>query len=605
MSTVDVEALAVAKIQAMVARCPHLKPFIASNDKTPFTDGHIDVYSGLGQRKADWRGRVSVQVKGRSHAGKQPAQASFGISRIDLLGFQRDSGVLYFYVAVDKRGRCKPYYALLSPFTIEHFLNSAPATQASISVAFKRLPNQPVEIERIVALALKTRDQRTSVGFDSDVFERMRSLTVHSAIDLDLRAPLRLTPDELDYALELTTEGGLTLPLGGELHIYPQTYMEQVTDIAIGAGGVTFERVSTRRIDEETVEVRLGPAVTLTMRENGTQRIWNVGYTAPGNFVERLKATRFLIGLIEKQGVEIDGAPSPLGGATGDVAGHLDELRGHLSSLGELEELFDHLGVDGALIDLDEVSAEAFTWLKALHRAFVRGEELRNDSGDTARGLVHFGPWAVMLMTVRGSEPDTWRYIDPFDPAAPHVFRWSAEDDDAANAFPVTAYDIVEQEHLPTILNLRLDRILDAYEPIADSDRTMGLANQRVLALVLAADSKEVRKEEFLRAASALNEWIIEHEGETRVHLINRWQILHRTTGLSPEQLNAIRDMERRAGRENPAMAEEIELSCAILLGDAEDVAYLLGEIAEDKLATIRTWPIWNLRPAEPGALEA
>lgn len=449
------------------------------------------------RRLAGWLGRVSVQAKGRSHAGKRPTQVSFGISRIDLLGFQRDSGVLYIYVAVDKRGHCAPYYALLSPFTIEHFLNSVPAAQASISVVFKRFPNQPAEIERIVALALKTRDQRTSVGFDSRLFERMKSLTVHSAIDLDLSAPIRLTPDELDYALELTTEGGLTLPLGGELHIYPQTYSEQRTEIAIGAGGVAYERVSTRRIDEETVEVRLGPAVTLTMREDGTQRTWNVGYTAPGNFVERLKATRFLIGLIEKQGVEIDGAPSPLGGATGDVASHLHELRGHLSTLGELEALFDHLGVDGALIDLDEISAEEFTWLKALHRAFVRGEELRNESGDTARGLVHFGPWAVMLMTVRGSEPDTCRYIDPFDPAAPHMLRWSAEDDDAANAFPVTAYDIVEQEHLPRILNLRLDRILDAYEPIADSDRTMSLANQRVLALVLAADAKAVRKEEF------------------------------------------------------------------------------------------------------------
>jgi len=413
MSTVDVEALAVAKIQAMIARCPHLKPFIASNDKTPFTDGHIDVYSGLGQKKTDWLGRVTVQVKGRSHSGKQPAQISFSISRIDLLGFQRDSGVLYFYVAVDKRGRCTPYYALLSPFTIEHFLNSAPATQGSISVVFKRFPNQPVEIERIVALALKTRDQRTSLGFDSDVFQRMKSLTVYSAIDLNLSAPLRLAPDELDYALELTTEGGLTLPLSGELHIYPQTYMEQSTDIAIGAGGVTYERVSTRRIDAETVEVRLGPAVTLTMRENETQRIWNVSYTAPGNFVDRLKATRFLVGLIEKQGVEINGAASPLGGATGDVAGYLDELHGHLSTLGELDELFDHLGVDSALVDLDEISGDAFNWLKALHRAFIGGEELRNESGDTARGLVHLGRWAVMLMTVRGSQPDTWRYIDP------------------------------------------------------------------------------------------------------------------------------------------------------------------------------------------------
>lgn len=509
----DVEALAVAKIQAMVGRCPHLKPFIASNDKTPFTDGHIDAYSGLGQKKIDWLGRISVQVKGRASSRKQAAQTSFSISRVDLLGFQRDSGVLYFYVAVDKSGRCAPYYALLSPFAIEHYLRSVPGARATISIPFKRFPHGPDRIEPIVALALKTRDQRPSLGYDPELFQQMLSLTIHSATDLSLDAPLRLTPGELDYAIELTTQGGLTVPVGGELHIIPQAYGEQPTDISIGAGGVTYERVRTRRIDEETVEVRLGPAVTLTLRETGSQRIWNLTYTAPGNFGERLKATRFLIGLMEKSGVEINGAPSPLGGATGEVTEHHDELRGHLASLDQLEELFARLGIGGDLLNLDELDSQAFEALKTLHRAFVGEEELRNDSGETARGLMQIGRWAVMLMTVPGSEPGKWRYVDPFDPAAPHMFRWSADDDDGVNAIPVTAYDIVEQEHLPVILNLRLDRIIDAYEPIADSTRTMSLANQRVLALILAGDSSEERREEFLHAASALNEWIIAHEG--------------------------------------------------------------------------------------------
>jgi len=599
---VDTEALAVAKIQGMVARCPHLKPFVASNDKTPFTDGHIDVYSALGQKKADWLGRVSVQVKGRARSGKRPAQIAFSVSRVDLLGFQRDSGALYFYVAVDRRGNCTPYYALLSPFAIEHFLSTVPGEQASISIPFKRFPHQPAEIERIVALALKTRDQRPSLGYDPDLFQRMKSLTIHSAVDLDLNAPVRLAPDELDYALELTTEGGLTLPLGGELHIYPQTYIEQETDVAVGAGGVTYERVTTRRVDTETVEVRLGPAITLTMREADSQRIWNMRYTAPGGFLDRLKATRFLIGLMEEQRVEINGTPSALGGAPDDASTHLVELRGHLAALSELEELFDHLGVDGTLVDLDEISADAFHWLHALHRAFIGGEELRNDSGETGRGLVHFGRWAIMLMTIAGTEPETWRYIDPFDPSAPHMFRWSAEDDDGKNAIPVTAYDIVEQEHLPSILNLRLDHIVEAYEPISDGDRTMSLANQRVLALILAAGASDERRYEFLHAAEVLNEWVIAHEGESPVHLINRWQILHRTGRLTPEHLDAVRALKRRAGRGRIEMADEIELSCALLLGDAPEVDYLLTEMPEEKLDTIRTWPIWQLRSESASA---
>ena len=118
--SVDVEVLAVAKIQKMIGRCPHLKAILASNDKTPFTDGHIDIYGGLGQKKSDWLGRVSVQIKGRTRTRKQTEMLTFGISRTDLTGFQKDSGVLYIYVAVDRHGRCVPYYAILSQIGRAH-----------------------------------------------------------------------------------------------------------------------------------------------------------------------------------------------------------------------------------------------------------------------------------------------------------------------------------------------------------------------------------------------------------------------------------------------------------------------------------------------------
>jgi hypothetical protein len=51
-------------------------------------------------------------------------------------------------------------------------------------------------------------------------------------------------------------------------------------------------------------------------------------------------------------------------------------------------------------------------------------------------------------------------------------------------------------------------------------------------------------------------------------------------------------------------MPDETELSCALLLGDAEEVAYLVGETTEEKLITIRTWPIWHLRHQETREIE-
>jgi hypothetical protein len=48
--------------------------------------------------------------------------------------------------------------------------------------------------------------------------------------------------------------------------------------------------------------------------------------------------------------------------------------------------------------------------------------------------------------------------------------------------------------------------------------------------------------------------------------------------------------------RSNDVMAEEAELSCALLLGEREETEFLVCQMAEEKLQAVRTWPIWKLR---------
>ena len=182
MINVDVEIKGVAEIQAMVANCRHLKPLIAANDKTPFTDGCINLYNGLSQKNEDFLGQVPVQVKGRKHDGRLKELLNFQISRTDLLGFQKDSGVLYFVVLVDSRGACTPYYSVLHPGKIDHLLRQARPKQRSFSVRFERFPADTREIEQIVAFALKTRELKLPPKVDPVVFENMKSITVHTTL---------------------------------------------------------------------------------------------------------------------------------------------------------------------------------------------------------------------------------------------------------------------------------------------------------------------------------------------------------------------------------------------------------------------------------------
>lgn len=590
----DVEGLAVAEIQRLIGRCSHLRPILATNDKTPFTDGHIDVYGGLGQTKKEWLGRVGAQVKGRTYDGKPRTTVTFRIARVDLLAFQRDSGVLYFFVTVDRNGECAPYYALLSPFAIEHYLRQTPAKQKTIAVPFQEFPSHPVEIERIVGLALKTREQRSSLGFDPVVLERMQSITVHSATDLDLTSPVVLTPGVVDFALEIVTEGGMSVPLSGVLHIIPKEYVEHESTITIGSGAITYDNVQARRINETSVEFTLDEGLSLVFVAAPGQQQLTINFTAPSNFAKRLVATEFLGEATSRGELHVNGMATSLGNVSS--SDWVKDLNAQLAFLRQLDELFEYLAVDSKLVEFDDLDDQQILNLQNLHRAFIGGEEPYNEGGELSRGLMDAGPWMLMILVVPGNEANRWRYVNPFDPAAPHLFRWSADADDPSDTVPVTAYDIVEQEELAKLLNLRLDAIVPAYEAILDSPQTTNFANRRVLALILAADACKVREEELLDAAEALNEWLISLEGERTAHLINRWQILWRRGALAKEDHASIIGMKRRMARSDDSMAVEAELSCALLAGNSDEVEYLIGQLSDDKLQTVQGWPIWRLR---------
>ena len=214
----------MAEIAGLVARCPHLKPVISTNDKTVFTDGHIEVYQGLGQTKAEWRGRVPVQVKGRTGQlgrGKLPKHP---ISRDDLRAYQLESGVLFFYVVVDgKTGKTTPFYRLLSPFAIESILREGPKGKAQIPVQMSALPIDVEAFERLVALAFMTRAQNPSMGFDPILFEKAESFTLHAATAINFDEPQVLAPGVTDFALVLNTSDGMAIPWTASFTSYRPT----------------------------------------------------------------------------------------------------------------------------------------------------------------------------------------------------------------------------------------------------------------------------------------------------------------------------------------------------------------------------------------------
>lgn len=590
----DVESLAVSKISEMIARCARLVPTITTNDKTPFTDGHIEVYREPKKSKAHWEGRVSVQVKGRSHTSKSGDKLSFQVSRTDLTAYQADRGVLYFVVAVSpKTGTLTPFYYLLAPFAIDALLRDATEGSDKISLELKRFPNDPTSIERIVRVALKSRDQVTSIGFDPALYALFDSTTIYSAEDLNLNAPLVLNPGSNDFVLIANTSDGFAIPLAGAIHFVPQEYEQRTSDVSIRSGQIVYEESTVRRITTDSFEIGLSEGLRLLMHDS--DGIWSttVNLTLDETLSNRLKAVEFFLSLIDTNSIELGGNALPFRLGQKDAEG---DLREHLATLRELGALFDVLGVDKSFIKMSAIDKAQASQLASLHQAFVEKQEVESDSAQISRVIQSVGDWKVMFLVTTGASEGRWRLIDPFSPDSRHQFRYDNDNEnDGTKSFPVTAYDIVEEEYLAEVLNLRLDQIVSAYEAIADFESTPNLANHRVLALIAAADNCPKRNDEFLTAAYLLNEWLIAERQSESHHRINRWQILSRRGLLTADDRRDVRALRRELARSPEPNADLLEVAFALLLSEAEEVEYQLAILPKARTELLKRWPIWKL----------
>ncbi len=596
MVPMNVELQAVTKIVQMVSKCPHLEPVIDSNDKTPLTDGHIDVYSSKKHSKENYDGRVIVQVKGRMLSGKKSIPRTFPITKTDLVGYQKGPGVLYFVVYVDPSAdKLIPAYILLSPFRIQRLIKEM-AGQKQIGVRLKPLPADPSKIEGIVNLAAKSADEKPAVRIDRGQLKDLSRITIYTDGSLNLNVPVKLTRADYDFTLVFETTGGTTLPVDEELFITPHEYVGEVTELAVASGDFVFRNPIRRRVDEDTVELELSEGLKIQRSSTGKATTGSVSLTMRKTLRERFNDIGFYLACIDNQVFSLDGVESKV-----EVASVNDQsdLREHFEYLTTLMSLCAHLQVDSSLVELESLEGKRGRQLVGLHGVMIGGEEISDAHHETGRILQPMGLWSIQLLVTQDSTDGKWLCRDLFHPELGRQFVASGEDKTGELQISrVTPYEIVEREKLPYMLNLHLYNLVNAYNDIFEYPDTAGHANATVLNLIRAADAGTIRKSEFLDAASSLNNWLISKQGGLPNHQINDWQIAVRNGQLTSDQRPGIRSLKSQASRNEIEEPLFVETACAILLGDDEETAYCLSCLDDAQLFELQDWPIWDLHNA-------
>ncbi len=603
---VNVEEAAVVAVRRELAYCPRLSAEIAVKDRTPITDGHVDVYEGSVQTNATLKGRVSVQVKGGSHVNKKvfkKQSTTYQVEKEVLAFFRDNGGGVYFYVAVHPESRLeKIFFAVMNPFKINRIIREMKPGQATKAVPLKTLPSRTSEIERIFDFAVVTRNQDVKLGVDDALIENSERFTLFTTDGVDFSKHSMLDPTKQDFAVVFHTSEGMNIPVDVDMQITPASYIPHESDVSFACGNVEYERSIVRQTGDHSLEAKLSEALTLEMTAGNGPSTITLQLSQHGSVRDQFDAVRFFIAASDGNPITVNGDVRPI---TERPQPASKEDRDNLKGLQRLMELFEKLSIDAAIVEFGDITPEQYRMLQLMYAAIVQNEALHAESGRAGRFDLAVGPFMAILMAVRGDESNHWRFFDPCAPANRSEFRlYTVSETGESEETDGTIYEALSAHEVAIALNLRLGSIPSAYEEMGDRSTALILAQRTVLKLVGAADQSHLsQRSRLLTAAETLNEWIIGQDGELAVHLVNRWQIIKRVSTLSAQVLDEIRALRRGALRAKENNADLLYACTSILLGDDAEVRAAIGELEEDRLNLLRTWPIWSL--ASPLAADA
>lgn len=142
----DIEELATNAVKKSILTSIFLSQYISENDKEPSWDGFVYIYSREEKTKADFYGKVPVQVKGKYCEDLSRDQIKHSVEISDLNSYLKDGGVLFFvtYIA-DGGNKERIYYAPLTAAYIQELLAVCKKTQIKKQIVLAPFPMDPTQ----------------------------------------------------------------------------------------------------------------------------------------------------------------------------------------------------------------------------------------------------------------------------------------------------------------------------------------------------------------------------------------------------------------------------------------------------------------------------
>lgn len=569
----DIEEIAVQRVKREILKYDCLKDYINSNDKTPMWDGEIYIYKENSKYKAneDFRGKISVQVKGHKVNKIKSGNSKYSIDVEYLRAYQKDKkGVLLFVVEMTDSENTQIYYANLLPVDLKEILERVKGNQKTVSIDIRQIKEKsPSSMKMICLNFFRNSNEQMNIEIKNiDEIEKVNKIEFTVVGEEKYLEDYLFNNDIYSYAFDEVTNKKYALPKLKKI----QKYQTNKVDVKI-KDKLYYNQITIVKNREEEY-ILYGKSTKIYLDRN------KINFKLKGNLYERINDAQFIIDVLKNREIIVKNKKIFLPVNIGEIQKekYIESLTQDSNYLNKMKNLFEKFNVRFEK-DLDTLDEKSLTNLRRFAKL--------ND-GILIDGLKESGIYfieiagyciAFFVSVDYNKKVEVYNYFNDLSEKM-RVFYLDKD----KNQISISPYINLTTENLISFSNINIDVMKKSFDSPEYSEETSLRYNLWLLELIKAYD--ESREHKWLEFAEYLIDKILKFSNSLS-YRINRLQIIKRIRNLSQEEKDELYEIKEN---EKDNM---IQCGIAILLENSSDFERYFNKLENKE--EFEKYPIYNL----------
>lgn len=590
MDTSKIEDLGVDAVKHYINGIACARPFMNTNDKTPLWDGSIFVYKTEQFENKNLDFTVSIQIKASDYSKKDiPDNANYQVKLDDLAQYEKNGGLVFFFVALDNKQIGHIFYAALTKTRIKRLISTAKGKKGRC-ISLKPIPHDTDEfLNEIHKIALQCEypviNLPQLVGKKGLRYEITAERVPQGTSFLDYIAthPVNLLVskegDDQKYYVDGFSSIHLRKFFSEPIYVGNKKYFD---------GYYSTSTTEGRKIEIGNCLQLFVPYKVINSSEYDSNDKINMRINIhPMDIDSAIKQITFIYEALSAGEIIINNEPYNLRPLNNEnLEAFINSCKHWVKFWSDAKEVFDLLHVDYSDFVPSNISNIDINNINVLIKAFIKKGPVYDNVDYDHIVLLNIGNLNV-LVGAKHKEGKEFTLFDIYDESVTASANYNGQ------RYQVPVYSALIADYDPLPSNLYLEGMIGAYEKLIPvNPEIISRANNDGLCLIGQYD--KTGKKKLLFAAKSLFEWMLRHEQNGReeiiLHRINFLQVKKRLEGtLSEKEKNFIMNTM------TSTLDNSIKFACSVLLEEYTSASFYAKKLTPKRIENIKQYPIYTL----------